>query len=144
MSSGEQTKFLAWNETQKSEVFDNRRVLESYCQDDVTFLRQACQVFSGEFMRVGNIDEFQDSLTIASACNKVLRKLFLKPSPLGLIPTGGFTGNVNYSKKAMMWLVDREQTDGCHILNGINGREYRLPELRKLSVYGFCSETKNV
>jgi hypothetical protein len=45
MSAGERTEFLASYEEQKSEVFDNRRVLESYCQDDVTVLRQACRVF---------------------------------------------------------------------------------------------------
>jgi hypothetical protein len=105
MSSGERTDFLAWYETQKSEVFDNTRVLESYCQEHVIVLRQACRVFRGEFMRVGNIDVFQESVTIPSACNKVLRKLFLKPDTIGLITTCGYTGNVNYSRKAMMWPV---------------------------------------
>jgi hypothetical protein len=64
--------------------------------------------FRCEFMRVGNIDE---SVTIAPACNKLLRKMFLKPDTIGLIPTGGYTGNFKYSKKTMMWLVYREQTD---------------------------------
>ena len=31
-------------------VFDNKLVLESYCQDAVTVLRQACQVFTHEFL----------------------------------------------------------------------------------------------
>jgi hypothetical protein len=95
-------------------------------------------------MLVGNIEVFQESVTIASACNKALRKLFQKPDTIGLIPTGGYTGNVNYSKKAMMWLVYREQTDGCRIAYGRNGREYRLPELPHLSVEGFCGETRTV
>jgi len=43
-----------------------------------------------------------------------------------------------------MWLVHRERTDGCKILHGRNGREYRLPELPDLSVDGFCPETKTV
>jgi hypothetical protein len=42
----------------------------------------------------------------------------------------------------MMWLVYREQTDECHTRNGRNGREYRLPELPKVSVDVFCAETK--
>jgi hypothetical protein len=41
-------------------------------------------------------------------------------------------------------LVYKEQTDGCKILHGRNGREYRLPELSHLSVDGFCPETKKV
>jgi hypothetical protein len=43
-----------------------------------------------------------------------------------------------------MWLVYREQTDGCHIRHGRNGRECRLPELPNFSVNDFCAETKTV
>ena len=40
MGEEERQEFLAWYESQKSdEVFDNRRVLEMYCQYDVTVLR---------------------------------------------------------------------------------------------------------
>jgi hypothetical protein len=99
---------------------------------------------SKDFMGIANIDVFQESVTIASACNKVLRKLFLKPDTIGLIPTGGHTGNRNYSRKAMMWLVYREQTEGCRILHGRNGREFRTPELPNFSVDGYCAETKTV
>jgi hypothetical protein len=61
-SIGERTEYLVWYEEQKYLVFNNRQVLESYCQDEVTVLRQACRVFRGEFMRVGNIDVFQQSV----------------------------------------------------------------------------------
>jgi G:T-mismatch repair DNA endonuclease (very short patch repair protein) len=43
-----------------------------------------------------------------------------------------------------MWLMYKEQRDGCKILHGRNGREYRLPELPHLSVDGFCPEMKKV
>jgi G:T-mismatch repair DNA endonuclease (very short patch repair protein) len=43
-----------------------------------------------------------------------------------------------------MWLIYKEQTDNCKILHGRNGREYRLPELPRLSVDGYCPESKNV
>jgi hypothetical protein len=56
MGVSERTKFLAWYEEQKCVVFNNRLMLESYCQDDVTVLRQACRVFRNEFMRIGNTD----------------------------------------------------------------------------------------
>jgi hypothetical protein len=113
---------------------DNRNVLETYYQDDVTVLRQACIVFRREFIEIGNVDVFTESVTIASACNKVLRKLFLKPNTIGLIPTGGYSCNVNQSKKALMWLDNRERTDGCRISHGRNGLEFRLPELPTLSM----------
>ena len=87
MWEDERKDFLVWYESQRSETFDNKHVLESYCQDDVTVLRQACRVFRREFMQTGQIDVFVESITIASACNKVLRNLFLKPDTIFLIPT---------------------------------------------------------
>jgi hypothetical protein len=89
MGAAERAKFLEWYEGQKSELFDNKRVLESYCQDDVRVLIQACQVFRREFLAIGNIEVFLESITIASACNRVLRNRFLKTGTIGLIPTGG-------------------------------------------------------
>jgi len=129
MSEAQRREFLAWYEGQKDVVFDNRRMLEAYCQDDVTVLRQACRVFRREFMQIGNLEVFVEDISIASACNKVLRKRFLKPDTVGLIPTGGYSCNVNYSKKALIWLVYRDMMGGGgrKILHGRNDREYRLP-----------------
>jgi len=96
-------------------------------------------------MDVGNVDNFLESCTIASACMKVLRKRFLKPETVGLIPRGGgYSGNRNYSEKALMWILHMEQTDGCTIMNARNGREFRLPELPRYSVDGYCAETRTV
>jgi len=128
----------------RSETFDNRHVLESYCQDDVTVLRQACRVFRREFMQTGHIDVFVESITRASACNKVLRKRVLKPDTIGLIPTGGYTCNNRYTKKALMWLLHMEEMDGVQIKPCRNGQEYRLPELPRFSVDGYCRDTNTV
>jgi hypothetical protein len=87
-------------------------------------------------MQIGNIDVFVESITIASACNKMLRKSFLKPNTIGLIPARGYTCKNKYSKKAMMWLLHMEQTDGVKIMHGRNGREYSLPKLPCFSVDG--------
>jgi len=95
-------------------------------------------------MQIGYVDVFLKSVTISSSCNKIMRKLFLKLNTTGLIPSGGYTGNVNYSNKAIIWIVYREQTDGCTIRNARNGREYRPPERSCLSVDGFCAETGTV
>jgi hypothetical protein len=115
MSEAERIDFMVWYDAQKGTVFNNRRMLEQYCQADVTVLRQACQIFRKDFMVVGNVDVFLESCTIASACNKLLRKRFLKPETIGLIPSGGYTCNRPYSKKALMWLLHVEETDGCSI-----------------------------
>jgi hypothetical protein len=66
------------------------RVLEEYCQDDVTGLRQTCQVFRRQILHVGYVDVFLESVTIASACNKFPRIVFLETDIKGLIPAGGY------------------------------------------------------
>jgi len=136
MSEGERREFMAWYDKGKFKVFDNRLVLEQYCQDDVTVLRQACRVFRREFLAIGNIEVFLEALTIVSACNKVLRKKFLKTETIGLIPPGGYSANRRYSKKALMWLLHMQRTDGCHIQHARNGQVYRPPELPLYSVDG--------
>ena len=130
--------------TKRKRVFDNRRVREEYCQNDVTVLREACTIFRREFIEIGNIEVFLEAFTIASACNKVLRKKFLKPHTIGLIPVGGYSCNQNYSKKALIWLLHMDQEDECKISHARNGREYRLPELLFYSVDGYCHETRTV
>jgi len=144
MREDERKVFLVCYESQRSETFDNMHVLESYCQDDVTVLSLACRVFRREFVQIGHIDVFVESITIASACNKVLRKRFLKPDTIGLIPTGGYTCNNRYSKKALMWLLHMEETDGVHIMHCLNGREYRPPELPIFNVDGYYPETNTI
>ena len=96
-------------------------------------------------MDFGNVDIFLECCTIASACNKLLRKRFLKPETIGLIPTGGgYSCNQNYSNKALMWILHMEQTEDCTIMHARNGRGFRLPELHRYSVDGYCAETKTV
>ena len=66
--------FLSWYETvAKNEVFDNRRVLERYCQAGVTVLWEACRNFGRHFLPIGNMEVYLESTIIASAYNKVFR-----------------------------------------------------------------------
>jgi len=87
---------------------------------------------------------FLESITIASACNKVFRKRFLQPDTIGLNPTGRYACNKNYSKKAVMWLLHMEETDRVKIMHGRNGREYKVPELLQFSVDGYSPETRTI
>ena len=105
-------------------------MLEFYCQADITVLRKACQVFRREFIQIVNIEIFLESITIASACNKVSRKRFLKTDTIGLIPIGGYTV-ISITVRKPLLLLYMENTDGCKILHG---RDYRLPELPHLNV----------
>ena len=123
MSESERREFMSWYNTQKDKVFDNRHVFEQYCQDDVTVLHQACEIFRRDFIEIGNVDVILESFTIAFACNKVLHKRFLNSETMGLIPTGKYSSNQNYSKKALMWILPMEYIDGCQIMHARNGRE---------------------
>jgi len=134
MGEEERREFYAWYESQKSALFDNRRVLEKYFQDDVRVLRQMCRVFRCEFMQIGNLDVFLELVKIASDCYKMLRKRFLQPDTTGLVPTGWYTCNNKQSKKSLIWLLHMEETDGVKIMHCRNGREYRLSELPHCSV----------
>jgi hypothetical protein len=120
MGVGEREEFLAWYKARKSRLFHNKQVLETYCLDDATVLRQACRVFRREFLQIRNIEVFLECLRIAPACNKVLWRKFLKPDTIGLIPTGGYTCYTKYSKKAIKWLLHMEQTDGVAIKHSRN------------------------
>jgi len=143
MGKEERREYLAWYESQEP-IYDKRHMLESYCQDDVTVLRQVCRIFRWEFMKIRNLEVFLESITIASACNKVLRKGFLQPDTIGLIPNGGYTCNRNYSKKALIRLLHMEQIDGVKIMHGRNGSEYKVRELPHFSVDRYCPETRTI
>ena len=69
------------------------------------------------FMQIVMIDVFLEYVTTDLTCNKVMSKRFLKPNTEGLITSGGYCGNVNYSNKTIMYLVYREQINGCTILH---------------------------
>jgi len=79
MREEERKEFLVWYESQRSEPFDDRSILETYSQDDVTILRQACQLFRCEFLQIGHIDLFVEGITVASACDKFCASCFLSP-----------------------------------------------------------------
>jgi len=106
-------------------------------QDDVTVLRRACLVLRRQFKQIGNIEAFLESITIVSACNKLLRKRFLQPDTIGHIPTGGYTCNNKYSSKALTWLLRVEQTNEVKIMHGPNGRDYKVLDLFRFNVDGY-------
>ena len=112
MNHSERSEFMTCCDSQKDTVFNNRRILEQYSQDDVTVLRQACQIFRRNFIEIGNIEVFLESFTIASACNRALRKRLFKPETISLIPARCYSCHNNYIKKALTWLLHMEQTDG--------------------------------
>jgi len=144
MGKEERRDFLVCYESRKPEPSENRRVLETYCQDHVPILRQPCRVFRRELMQIGYTEVYPEAITIASACNNVLRKRLLQHDTIALLPTVHYTCNNKYSKKNLMWLLHIEPTDGVKIMYARNTREYKLPELPRFSVDRYCHEINKI
>lgn len=123
MSSTARNDFLEWYEENKDSVFDFKKELRDYCINDVEILSQACIAFRKLFLTECRVEPFIECSTIASACNRVFRRLFLKENMIGLIPKNGYRMVNNQSSIAMHWLVYVERTRGILIQHAGRGRE---------------------
>ncbi|KAK6171965.1 hypothetical protein SNE40_018381 [Patella caerulea] len=86
MSVSERQTFYAWYQQHKHEPFDFQHELMTYCKSDVDVLRRGCAAFRDLFMMDTGLDPFVESLTLASACNKVFRTHYLEPDTMAIIP----------------------------------------------------------
>nr|XP_015834829.1 PREDICTED: probable DNA polymerase [Tribolium castaneum] len=145
MKTKERADFLTWHREQLANnyVFNLKDEILKYCILDVNILRKGCLKFRECFLKINNnVDPFLESLTIASACNLVFRRNFLKSETIGIIPKNGYRCSDNQSKIAITWLSWLMQTENINISHAGNGREVRLNG--SLLVDGFCQETNTV
>ena len=88
MSKDDQNKFAEWYRSRQSEVFDFQKEMYAYCVSDTDILCRGCMKFRQIMMEVTStvnhkgeklegIDPF-DYVTIASACQGIFRRLFMK------------------------------------------------------------------
>jgi G:T-mismatch repair DNA endonuclease (very short patch repair protein) len=119
-----------------------RAEIIKYCRADVNILRQSCLKFRECFLNANNVDPLLECITIASACNLVFRRNFLKPETIGIIPQNGYRLADNQSAIAIQWLLWEAHVSGVNIVHSGVGREVRLRE--NLLVDGFCEETNTV
>ena len=124
--------------------FAEIQVLERYCQDEVTVLREACLRFRKNFLQIGNLDFFLKRMNIASACKKVFRKNFLQLDRIRIIPVGGCIDNRKQTRKSIIWLKLEEKKEVKRILHGMKCDERQLPEMPYVTVEGLCDETLTV
>ncbi|XP_071852503.1 uncharacterized protein [Apostichopus japonicus] len=87
MSVKKRKEFLSWyeSELQKNVPFDFQKEIVLYCISDVDILRRCCLFCREFFMAITEkdlrgVDPFKHCMTIASACNLVFRRNFLKPA----------------------------------------------------------------
>ena len=158
MSETDRAAFLEWyqQEEGKGEPYIFQEQILKYCVMDVDILRKCCLKFRQLFMKVSikkeggkdkGVDPFKSCITIASACNLVLRRNFLQPETIAIIPPLGYTSNQNHSLESLRWLSYVALRDGVHIQHAMNGGEQRVgnyfldgfcPEVRRIYEYQSC------
>ncbi|XP_031334749.1 uncharacterized protein LOC116166444 [Photinus pyralis] len=141
MMPEDREKFILWYNENKDKVFDMQKEIVSYCVSDVNILTTACLKFRDLLIQAGNICPFSEACTIASSCNKLFRRNFLKADTIGLIPRNGYRYRDNQSKIAIEWLIWEEKVREINILHAAKGKEIVLDGL---PVDGFCAETNQV
>jgi hypothetical protein len=80
-------------------------------------------------MEVGNVDVFLESCTIASACNKVLLKRFLKPETVGFFPV---------VDTLVIGITVRRLSCGYCIWNRRTTAQYNMLETVENTEYPYC------
>lgn len=118
-----------------------QRDLVEYCVSDVEILTKACLKFRQQLLETANVCSFTEACTIASACNKVFRRNFLKPNTICIIPKNGYRWRDNQSKIAVQWLVWKEHEHQINIIHAAKQQEIRIHGVK---VDGYCEETKQV
>lgn len=147
MSVGEREKFLSWYQQQQTKTFHFEQELISYCQSDVDILRRCCGAFRNIFLTETGIDPFLDSLTIASACNKVYRAHYMPADTIVIVPRALMQAPEpgedwkqfqprQQSNKALRWLEWRQHENTIqafrnkqpisHIKHARNGGEVKI------------------
>src|SRR5271170_7216804 len=142
-SEEDSVKLYSWWKEQRERGynFNFQAEIREYCENDVAILEKGCLKFREAFIQDG-IDPFRDATTIASACNLLFRKKFLKPFTIGLMNPHGYNYRDTQSHKALTWLKWEEEQRKIRIQHAGNGRETVLAN--KYKVDGFYPEEKLV
>lgn len=133
--------FIKWYNEHKHDSFNMQRDLVDYCISDVEILTAACLKFRKQLLEAGGVCPFTEACTIASACNKVFRRNFLKPNTIGIIPRGGYRWHDNQSKIAIQWLIWEEKQRNINIMHAAKQHE---AVVKGVKVDGFCPESGQI
>ena len=151
MSESGKEQFAAWYRTEKEKttIWDLQEELLKYCIVDVDILRRCCMRFREMFMRVTKkskddtgVDPLKDTITIAAACNLVLRRNFLEPNTIAIIPPRGYGPGQNFSLDSIRWLNYEAMKDNVSIQHALNGGEVRLHG--RVTADGTCLENRKI
>jgi len=99
----------------------------------------ACLRFMNQFELETKVNPLLEATNIASACNLVFRRNFLKPETIGIIPRKGYRWSDVQSVEAIQWLVWEEKE--IKIIHAGNAREVVVRG--NLKVNGYWHDTDN-
>ncbi|KAG5873123.1 hypothetical protein JTB14_031627 [Gonioctena quinquepunctata] len=120
---------------------DERREIVEYCLSDVNILTQSCLRFRELLISETHVCPFMEANTIASACNKVNRRNFLKPNTIGIISKRGYRWRDNQSKITIQWLIWEECQRSIDIQHTVKAQEVQIAGVK---VDGYCEDTNQV
>jgi hypothetical protein len=126
MYTKQREEFEAWYKAQPDN-FDFQEDLVKYCISDVDILQRCCGTFRKIFMKhAEGIDPFVSSITIASACNEVYRKLFLEENQIPILPVRGYQSSDQQSGIALCWMDWYAKETGHYIQHSANDGEVSI------------------
>jgi hypothetical protein len=132
---------LAWYEKTKEKKFHNNEELLATAWITLMCWGRHAEIFRILFLKLVKMDSFRRSITISSICNKVYRKMFLKPDTVGIIP-----------RRGTVWETDNQLKlfNGWRLLvtywryNSCRKWEVHLPGLPNVKVDRYSPKTKEV
>ncbi|KAF4521060.1 hypothetical protein B566_EDAN008132 [Ephemera danica] len=120
-------EFLTWYAEQQDIEYDFAKELEEYCTSDSMLLMQACEKFRATMLKIGNINSFSESVTIAGMCNLVFRRNFLPKDTIAIIPNNGYRWKDLQSLIAIKFLLAEELRLGIEIQHSGRAGEFVTP-----------------
>ena len=168
MSPKDRQAFETWHQEQHDQgvVFHFKQELIAYCESDVRLLKQGCLTFKRLFEDLTGFNPFEH-ITIASACNRDLRRNRMIPNSIASEPLrGGWKkNNINQSLPALHWLTWCDHQLRQRALQDLNPNdllasanpdphrqyvqhvrnegEYKIPGTQ-IRVDGYCPDTHTV
>jgi hypothetical protein len=148
MSNEKRAEFFSWYNINKTKIFDFKKELNEYCWSDVRLLTEGCLIFRKINMENTKknsndkgVDPFCSSFTIASYCNYIFRRNFMKDNSIGLIPSNGYNPKQNTSNKANEWLNYLSIKEKIHIQSNLTGGEKRCG---RYYLDGYCESNRTI
>jgi hypothetical protein len=149
MSKDELDKFKLWYNAERNSVnkkeFNLKDEMIKYCRQDVQILKKGILSFRNILMNLDKeefcVDPFLHTISIASYCHMLYRKLFMPENSIALIPEMGYNFNENQSIKAINWLKFISISQDLHIVHARNQGEHQINGLK---VDGYCASNNTI